>query len=76
MLGIRIPVRLNPDILNRSGFLKITMAVRAVSVLHSELWQNSPDLRFLIFHLCTVALKLPIFKLENVFAICVSIDLF
>jgi hypothetical protein len=69
MLGIRIPVRLNPDLFKMIG--SYCKSHYELSVSQSELCQNPPDLRtliFLYFTLWTVALKQPIFKRKNVFA--------
>jgi hypothetical protein len=56
--GIWITVRLDPDLLKQIGSLKdpwmiysIQFALYELSVSHSELWQNPPDLRTLILHL-------------------------
>jgi hypothetical protein len=60
MVGIWIPVRLDPDLFGQILILEIAMAVR--SQLDSELYPNSPDLRTLILHLWMRCFIGPSFK--------------
>jgi hypothetical protein len=53
MLGIRIPVRLDPDLFKQIRIIERTMSRsrNELSASQSELWQNPPDLRTLILHI-------------------------